>query len=86
MQGTLSGQVAEWRSSKRWKRLRLRILARDNETCQECGALAQEVHHINPPMNAPTRACAYARMWTEEGLVALCVKCHRKADAEQGAA
>lgn len=35
-------------STSPWKRLRLRILERDNYTCHYCGARATHVDHVEP--------------------------------------
>lgn len=35
----------EYLASPQWKKLRKRVLARDNGRCQSCGRRASEVHH-----------------------------------------
>lgn len=53
---------------KRWARVRLQVLDRDEWTCAECGAWANEVHH--------SKGKAGKLMWDLRYLVTLCYKCH----------
>jgi hypothetical protein len=43
-----STMAKESRRDNRWKKLRLRVLARDGYTCTYCGDTANEVDHIVP--------------------------------------
>ena len=58
-------------SGARWKRLRRRILERDNWTCQTCGKSAGrfEVDHV-VPLHLDGAA------WEESNLQVLCRRCH----------
>ena len=61
-----------------WKRIRAKILKRDHDTCQACGAPATSVDHITPRMMGGDDSWA--------NLQALCTTCHRrksKADHER---
>ena len=55
----------------RWKRLRRRILERDNWTCQVCGKSAGrfEIDHVVP-------LAAGGSAWEESNLQCLCRRCH----------
>ena len=62
-------------NSNKWKDKRLQALKRDNYTCQSCGSLATEVHHLhyrffeNEPLNE---------------LTSLCRECHQKVHEKHG--
>ena len=57
--------------TKRWKRLRVEILRRDDYQCRSCGARGRlEIDHIRPVRDAPELA------YSPENLQALCVSCH----------
>ena len=70
--------------SRRWRRMRDRILRRDKFRCRECGryGLAVEatvVHHAWPAEAFPALA------WMDWNLVSLCGKCHNAMhDRESG--
>ena len=54
---------------KRWKRLRLMILDRDNWRCRECGRYGNEVDHIQPLQRG-------GDLYAESNLECLCKSCH----------
>lgn len=57
-------------NARRWKRLRRRILARDNWRCRACGKAGRlEVDHIQPLEKD-------GDPWNENNLQALCRGCH----------
>jgi 5-methylcytosine-specific restriction endonuclease McrA len=56
-------------STHAWRTLRVRVLARDRWTCQECGAPASDVDHVLPR--------AYGGPDTAPNLLALCARCNR---------
>lgn len=60
-------------NSKEWKQIRQSVLMRDNYLCQQCGAVAEEVHHINhvtqENINSKETHC-------EKNLISLCRNCH----------
>ena len=58
------------RRDHRWKKLRLRILARDSYTCAYCGDNANEVDHIIPLKRGGSD--------DSENLVACCRTCNIK--------
>lgn len=65
----------EFYKTRRWVKLRLAILRRDNYQCQRCrryGKLTQatHVHHIMPREDFP------ALQWEPSNLVSLCARCH----------
>jgi 5-methylcytosine-specific restriction endonuclease McrA len=53
--------------SKKWKDLRLRILARDGYTCYVCGGEANQVDHIISRKKG-------GDIWDMENLAAICAK------------
>ena len=61
----------------RWRKIRLRIFARDNNCCVQClihdkVSVAKVCDHINPVRN-------YADFWdgtTDDNLQSLCTQCH----------
>lgn len=55
-----------------WTTIRYNVLNEQRFTCQECGARADEVHHIIPVSAAPDKQFDYTN------LIALCKKCHRR--------
>ena len=63
-----------------WDKIRARVLLRDGDRCQVCGALASEqplhVHHIRPFRGFPDRETANQL----QNLIALCPSCHRQAE------
>lgn len=74
-------RVVAFRNSKEWRIARKFVMQRDEYLCQECkakGVLAQatSVHH-KVPMYAD-----WSKRLDFENLVALCYKCHAKADAK----
>ena len=74
-------------SSKRWKKLRARIKARDRHCCTNCGASVRYrkgvkgssgyVDHIIERTERPDLA------WYEPNLRTLCAACHNKRHGEQ---
>ena len=58
---------SEYLDSDEWKEKRAKILNRDKNTCQACGAAANVVHHLT-----------YKRLFHEfdHDLVSLCSDCH----------
>ncbi|MCI8336964.1 MAG: HNH endonuclease [Peptococcaceae bacterium] len=60
-------------NSKEWKQIRQFVLMRDNYLCQQCGAVAEEVHHINhvtqENINLKETHC-------QGNLISLCRNCH----------
>ncbi|MBK4215567.1 HNH endonuclease [Paracoccus caeni] len=75
-----SGKPSDaWHKTKRWQRLRIRIIARDSAVCQMCGCRtttgrknprAAEVDHIIPHRGDE------ARFWNVNNLQCLCKVCH----------
>ena len=64
----------EYMLSAYWKEKRELCMERDGGRCQDCGAMATEVHHKT-----------YDRLFNEdlEDLVALCSECHRARHGRQ---
>ena len=60
-------------NSKEWAGIRQSILMRDKYICQQCGAPAEEVHHIERvnPQNVDLAKTHHA-----DNLVSLCRDCH----------
>ena len=58
------------RSSGEWKKIRLRILSRDQYTCYYCGDEANQVDHIIPIKDEPSMA------FDESNLVSACRRCN----------
>ena len=56
-------------NSEHWKVLRQKVLNRDDETCQDCGEYATDIHHLTYE-NVGNEALA--------DLVSLCRKCHHR--------
>lgn len=71
--------------SKRWKKVRWTILARDRHRCRECGRYglavnATVVHHAYPADDFPEY------VWETWNLVSLCAGCHNAMhDRDSGA-
>lgn len=60
-----------------WTYIRRRILERDNNTCQHCGAVDRlEVHHIIKRADGGSN--------DDDNLVTLCVPCHRRVEKRGG--
>ena len=57
--------------SKKWKDLRLRVLARDGRICYVCGGEATQVDHITPRVKG-------GEMWDMDNLAAICAKCNQR--------
>jgi 5-methylcytosine-specific restriction protein A len=57
------------RSTRRWRKLRLVILARDHYTCALCRRLANHVDHIVPIARG-------GAMWNPSNLRTLCRQCN----------
>ena len=67
-------------SSADWRRTSKAKMAEANYRCEECGAIAAEVHHIDP---IQTDAGWHRRLeWSN--LKALCIRCHNKAHRRFG--
>lgn len=65
------------RRDYRWKKLRLRVLRRDGNTCAYCGDVATEVDHVIPLVRGGSDDA--------ENLVACCRSCNsRKKDQQVG--
>jgi hypothetical protein len=65
------GQTAsDFRSSRRWQVLRLRILRRDSHVCYWCGGIANQVDHLIPVSHG-------GDWWAETNLAASCGPCNR---------
>ncbi len=65
-----------------YQEFRIRILKRDNYTCQQCGVRGKSgirpvlhIHHIKPRKNYP------ALSLVESNVVVLCKECHKKTDS-----
>lgn len=57
-------------SSRRWRRLRLRIIERADRRCQTCGGAGRlEVHHVTPVRDG-------GAVWDPDNLQVLCRRCH----------
>jgi len=77
MMMSASKMAKESRRDHRWKKLRLRILARDAYTCHYCGDTANEVDHIVPLKRGGSD--------DTDNLVACCRSCNiRKKDTSVG--
>ena len=59
-------------STRRWRKLRLQILVRDNWRCFGCRGRATEVHHLTPVEAGGTD--------NPSNLAASCTSCHRPPD------
>jgi 5-methylcytosine-specific restriction endonuclease McrA len=57
-------------STRAWRALRERVLARDRHRCVVCGALAIEVDHIIPRSQGGADVLANGR--------SLCAECHQR--------
>lgn len=66
-----------WYKTARWQRLRLRVLLRDQFTCQrpECGRLIGDTSQLVCDHIRPHRGDA-ALFWDEGNLQSLCKPCH----------
>ena len=62
--------------SKEWEKVRLQILSDADNTCQDCGELAEEVHHII--FLTLENVNDYSISLNPKNLVALCHQCHNK--------
>jgi len=62
-------------NSAKWKSKRFDVLHRDNYTCQSCGSIATEVHHLH-----------YRNFGNEplDELTSLCRECHQKIHEKHG--
>ena len=63
-------------STRAWRELRLKILARDANTCAYCGAEAKHVDHIIPVAHGGTD--------DEENLTAACARCNLAKKEKEG--
>jgi 5-methylcytosine-specific restriction endonuclease McrA len=55
--------------SKKWKDIRLRVLARDGYVCYICGGEATQVDHVIPRTKM-------GDMWDMDNLAAICRRCN----------
>lgn len=62
-------------STQRWKRVRLRVLERDNWTCRYCGGPATTVDHVDPVVRG-------GDPFDERNLVAACKSCNSRKGAK----
>lgn len=69
-----NSKFGNYYGSEEWKKTRKRILGRDEQRCQACGAAAECVHHI-----------VYDRLGAENDLdlISLCHSCHDAIHREQ---
>jgi 5-methylcytosine-specific restriction endonuclease McrA len=64
--------------SKKWKDIRLRVLARDGYVCYICGGEATQVDHVIPRTKM-------GDMWDMDNLAAVCRTCNiKKGDKQLG--
>ena len=64
--------------SKKWKDIRLRVLARDGYVCYICGGEATQVDHVIPRTKM-------GDMWDMDNLAAICRRCNlMKGDKQLG--
>lgn len=64
-----------WYQTARWKRLRLRVFARDLFTCRECGKVDGNTsrlvaHHVEPHKGDEVL------FWNEDNIQCICQPCH----------
>jgi 5-methylcytosine-specific restriction endonuclease McrA len=57
-----------------WQQQRKHALHRDQYTCQDCGAAAEEVHHLTPL--TPGNIDDYRVSLALDSLMSLCHRCH----------
>ena len=71
--------ISPARYGSNWKKIRTRILIRDDYTCQDCGIHKSRVRFIDVHHKIP-----FLKSFdnSEENLVALCRKCHALAERE----
>lgn len=60
--------------SKHWKMVSQKKLQDAAYRCECCGKIAVEVHHMTP-IQTPE---GWDRRYDEDGLLALCTKCHNR--------
>lgn len=75
--------MKDFYKSARWKRIRSKVLRRDEYICQECkkyGRIkeATQVHHIEHLEDRPDLA------YDLDNLISLCLGCHNKEHPEKG--
>lgn len=63
--------------TKKWKDLRLRVLARDGRICYVCSGEANQVDHIVPRVKG-------GDMWDMDNLAAICARCNQRKGDRQG--
>ena len=63
-------EYKEYLKSDKWKKLREKVMKRDNFTCKDCGNTATEVHH--------KRYVNMGTPWELYELVSLCNNCYKK--------
>lgn len=65
-------KIRKRKSGKSWFRLRKRVMAKWHQKCADCGAKAEQAHHIMP-------VSLYPELQLVEGnIIALCGNCHQK--------
>lgn len=64
-----------WKAPKNWRAIRQRVMRRDRNTCQYCGAPATEVDHVKPVSRGGTHDL--------NNLVASCKKCNAEKNIQQ---
>jgi 5-methylcytosine-specific restriction endonuclease McrA len=75
-QPTASARVT---TGSKWKRVRTRVLKDDNHICQRCGEDATHVDHTQP-------LAEHGDPYDTDNLQSLCVRCHGRKTAREGAA
>lgn len=69
--GRHNPQSQAFYNSKDWKVLAAFKLQKENYTCEECGGIATDVHHIVPILDDWSKRLDYSN------LQALCDRCHK---------
>jgi 5-methylcytosine-specific restriction endonuclease McrA len=72
---TMKRDYMKYLQSPLWTEIRARVLERDNNTCQDCGGKASQVHHRSYTLPVMTGN-------NDEMLVSLCGDCHQKRHPE----
>lgn len=74
---TLFSPWRKWYATTRWRKLRMKILARDLFTCQrpECGRTTADTSQLVADHRKPHRGDE-ALFWDEDNLQTLCKPCH----------
>lgn len=64
-----------WYQTGRWKRLRLRVFARDMFTCRECGKIEGDTSRLVAHHEKPHKGDE-ALFWDEANIICICQPCH----------